>query len=195
VFRRIREWLSPVDALRPADLIFVLAGRQNRKEYGLELFRRKLAPRILLSVGRFEIRRFSKMTLPVPLDLLSMASTIPPPQRHYFVEFSGEMFHVKHLRPGRFGTLAEVSALADWLKGEREVASVLIVSSPAHLRRVRLCCRMLLPKTVEVRLAAVPAKLAASSAGPWVEKESAGAVLGELLKLAVYRVLLRRSLH
>lgn len=195
MLRRIREWLSPVETLRPADLIFVLAGRQFRKEYALELFRQGLAPRILLSVARFEIRRFSKMELPVPLDLLSLASTIPPPQRHYFVEFRGQMFHVKHLRLGRFGTLGEVEALTEWLKDHREVASVVIVSSATHLRRIRLCCRALLPKAVEVRLAAVPAELAASGTGKRAERESAGAVLGELLKLAVYWAFLRRRLH
>ena len=87
---RLRAWLSPVDTPRKADLIFVLAGRMHRKECALELFREGLAPRILLSVGRFEIRRFSKMALPASLDLLKLAQAVPPSQRHYFVFFEGE---------------------------------------------------------------------------------------------------------
>ena len=87
---RLRVWLSPVDTPRKADLIFVLAGRMHRKECALELFREGLAPRILLSVGRFEIRCFSKMALPVLLDLLKLAQDVPTPPRHYFVFFEGE---------------------------------------------------------------------------------------------------------
>jgi hypothetical protein len=87
---RLRAWLSPVDTPRKADVIFVLAGRMHRKECALELFRQGLAPRILLSVGRFEIRRFSKMALPASLDVLKLAEAVPPSQRHYFVFFEGE---------------------------------------------------------------------------------------------------------
>jgi hypothetical protein len=61
LFPRLHAWLSPADAPQSADLIFVLAGRVYRKEYALDLFRQGLAPRILFSVSRFEIRRFSKM--------------------------------------------------------------------------------------------------------------------------------------
>ena len=115
LFPRLRAWLSPTDALRDADLIFVLAGRVYRKDYALELFRQGLAPRIMFSVGRFEIRRFSKMALPVPLDLLKPAQELPPPQRHYFVFFEGQEVETQHVLPGRFGTLTEIEALARWL--------------------------------------------------------------------------------
>ncbi len=187
--RYLRGWLSPSDPVSRADLIFALAGRQSRKEYALELFRQGLAPRILLSVSRFEIRRFSKLALPVPLDLLALARTVPPAQRHYFVEFEGQMFHVKQLRPGRFGTLTEIASLAHWLKGHPEVASILIVSSSSHLRRIRMCCRALLHEGVVVRLAAVPASSAGS--GPRGLEESTAAVLKELLKLPVYWMVLQ----
>jgi hypothetical protein len=188
--RFLRRWLSLGDPVRPADLIFVLAGRQSRKEYALELFRQRIAPRILLSVGRFEIRRFAKLPLPVPLDLLAIASGVPPPERHYFVEF-GKMFHVKQLHPGRFGTLTELESLARWLEGRPEVTSIVIVSSPWHLRRVRMCCRALLREALEVKLAAVPEDYPGPSTGPSAGQERA-AVLMELLKLPVYWMVLRR---
>jgi hypothetical protein len=53
--------LSAADHARPAGLIFVRAGRISRKDYALQLFREGLAPRLLFSVTRFEIRLFSKM--------------------------------------------------------------------------------------------------------------------------------------
>jgi len=172
------------------DLIFVLAGRESRKLYGLELFCQRLAPRILLSVGRFEIRPFSKLPLPVPVDLLGMASRIPPPQRHYFVEFEGGKAAAEPIRPRRFGTLTEMESLASWLIAHPEIHSVLLISSAIHLRRVKMCCRALLPVGIESVL------ISAQESSPEVKKrrnipvESTIAVISELLKVVVYRVLL-----
>ena len=199
---RLHAWLSPADTPRSADLIFVLAGRVYRKEYALELFRQGLAPRILFSVSRFEIRRFSKMALPVSLDLLKLAQEVPPPQRHYFAFFEGQQVRTQHVLPGRFGTLTEIDALAGWIKENPDIGSVLIVSSDTHLRRVRMCCRSLLnPK---LRLAFLAAPLSHSEQPVSAEEQkdnsppdensafaSAKENLMELFKLAIYWVLLK----
>jgi hypothetical protein len=205
----LRSWLSPEDAPRNADLIFVLAGMVNRKEYALELFREGLAPRILFSVSRFEIRRFSRMALPVPLDLLKLAQEVPPPQRHYFVFFEGQKVHVEHVPPVRFGTLTEIKALARWLTENPDIRSILAVSSATHLRRIRMCCRSLLNPTLEMTYLATPQLMAerpalAAPALTTVEQQpdrpdpegdsafaSAKANLVELFKLAIYWILLK----
>ncbi len=184
---RLRDWLSPVDAPRSADLIFVLAGRVYRKDYALELFRQGLAPRILFSVGRFEIRRFSKMALPVPLDLLKLAQEVPPPQRHYFAFFEGQQVRTQHVLPGRFGTLTEIESLARWLSERPEIHSVLIVSSGTHLRRIRMCCRSLLNVNIRLAFLAAPLTLSEQSSGFASAKED----LMELFKLAIYWTLLK----
>jgi uncharacterized SAM-binding protein YcdF (DUF218 family) len=206
LFSRFRAWLSPVDAPRRADLIFVLAGRVHRKEYALELLRQGLAPGILFSVSRFEIRRFSQMALPVPLDLLKLAQELPPPQRHYFVFFEGQKVQVVHVPPGRFGTLTEIVALARWLAENPDIRSIIAVSSPTHLRRIRMCCRSLLNATTKVALVAAPVSLSPSEqpAAATTEQqrenlrpdESSGFTsamddLSELFKLAIYWVLLK----
>ncbi len=69
------------------DLIFVLVGGATgyRKLFALKLFQPRLAAKTLFSVSRSKIRRFSKMALPVPLDLVKLASNVPPAQRHFFV--------------------------------------------------------------------------------------------------------------
>ena len=138
------------DSPRSADLVFVLAGGMYRKEYALDLFRQGLAPRILFSVGRFEIRRFSKMALPVPLDLLKLAQEVPPPQRHYFAFFEGQQVRTEHVLPGRFGTLTEIDALARWLSDNPNIGSVLVVSSDSHLRRIRMCCHSFLEPEAKI---------------------------------------------
>jgi len=203
-FPRLRAWLSPADAPRSADIIFVLAGRVYRKGYALELFRQGLAPRILFSVGRFEIRRFSKMPLPVPLDLLKLAQDVPPTKRHYFVFFEGQDVRTQHILPRRFGTLTEIDALARWLSESLEIRSVLIVSSGTHLRRIRMCCQSLLNANIRLAFLAAPPTLSEQPLPepaeqrqdyPQPEKGSAFATakedLIELFKLGTYWVLLK----
>ena len=181
----LTNWLSRADPLRGADAIFVLAGRDIRKQYGLELFRKGFASRILFSVGRFEIRRFSKMPLPVSLDLLKLAADVPPPERHYFVVFEGGKVQVEYVRPKRFGTLTEMEALARWHDKHPEVRSLVVVSSGPHLRRLRLCCRALLGTHVEV------AFVAASGSSSSANEDSQNAAFLELAKLILYWILLK----
>ena len=185
-FSSLHNWLARADLPREADLIFVLAGRVARKEYGFELLQQGLAKQILLSVGRFEIRRFSQMPLPVPLDLLKLAQSIAPPQRHYFVHFHDGGVEVQHIAPGRFGTLTEVRALAGWLAQHPEIRSVMVISSDAHLRRIRLCCRSVLPRNWELAFVTAPTRTEDTSARPSFLGD-----LRELGKLSVYSILLK----
>jgi hypothetical protein len=183
-------WLSCANALRSADVIFVLAGEENRKRYGLEFFRQGLAPRILFSVGRFEIRRFSKMSLPIPLDLLKMANDVPPPQRHFLVLFERSRVQVTYVRPRQFGTLTEIEALSRWLDGNPEIHSLLIVSGRTHLRRLNLCCRSLLSTNIKFALIAAPCSSQVKEEQSSALKTTS-AVFIELLKVLLYLPLLR----
>ena len=192
---RLHAWLSSANRVRPADLIFVLAGQVSRKDYALQLFRQGLAPRLLFSVGRFEIRRFSKMALPIQLDLLKLAQDVPPPRRHFFVLFQGTECHVEHVQPKRFGTLTEITSLARWLCANPEVQSLLLISNEAHLRRIRMCCQSLLPRGVEVALLAVPNSFSDSADQQSIALKSTSSDLLEFLKVLVYRVLLTLRPH
>lgn len=139
-----------------ADLIFVLAGRQARKVYGLQLWRDGLSKNILLSTGRFEIRRFAEFGLSVWPQLCAARSGTPPDLRHFFVLHDDLGWRVTRIPLGRFGTLSEISALRDLLLQYPLQRSLLVVSDASHLRRVQLCCCRLLPKEVVVRYAAAP---------------------------------------
>jgi uncharacterized SAM-binding protein YcdF (DUF218 family) len=162
----------------------------NRKQYALQLFREHLAPRLLFSVGRFEIRRFSKMPLPSPLDLLKLAQDLPPQLRHYFVLFQANESHVEHVPPRRFGTLTEITTLARWLAANPEVQSLLLISNSTHLRRIRMCCQSLLPRGLQLTLLPVPTSfLDPSDRQPSALQSAIGDLL-ELFKILVYRVLL-----
>ena len=177
------DWLTRADPPAPAEAIFVLAGRKSRKVYAIELFEQGMAPRLLFSVGRFEIRRFPDLGLPQTIDLLQMAQNIPPPQRHFFVLFEDQQFTVHRIPLRGLGTLSEIDALADWLLAHLEISSLLVVSSRLHLRRLRICCRRLLRRNVKCRFVATPAENGNNDS-------NRKAILLECIKIAFYLGLL-----
>ncbi len=196
-------------------MIFVLAGRAVRKRCALELFRDGVAPRLLFSVARFEVRGFRELALPVGLDLLLIAQLVPAPERHFFVLFGEGEPLVERIAVRRFGTLREIEALAGYLTRHLEIRSVIVVTSAVHARRVALCCRVLLPPTVEFRMVAVPrikggnretgydadggarepgrtadARLKPAATKAVEPRASSLEFITELVKLGVYRVML-----
>jgi hypothetical protein len=182
------------DPLQRADLIFVLAGRRYRKTYGRELLRQGWAPRILLSTlsaDALDLSRFAELQLPAWPRLLEQQSRIPPGGRFFFLDYDGSSWHVVCLPVRRLGTLNEIAQLARWLRQRQEVRSVLIVSSGAHLRRIRMCCRALLPEGVRFSLAQVPRD---TSAGLTMEAlradDRADRLIVEYAKLLLYRITL-----
>ena len=140
----------------PIDLIFVLAGRENRKHFGIQLFQQGLGLRLLLSVARFEIRRYAKLPITPTVDLLQLAAPVSPPQRHFFVLYDSQRVTARRIPLGPFGTLSEIAGLASWLSLQKETCSLLIVTAKAHMPRVKLCCRRLLPIGLRVGFQAVP---------------------------------------
>jgi len=175
------------DALPAADLIFVLAGRESRKLCALQVFREGLAPALLLSVGRYEIRRFALLPLPQPFDLLSLAAPLAPPLRHFFVSFTPGGVSAERVTLQRFGTLSEVQALSAWLRRHPHIRRILVISDKVHLPRVRLCCKKLLPPSIQ--LAFLPAPEGTAPAGMPVRARASSLryFLVEMAKLFVYR--------
>lgn len=170
------------------DLIFVLAGRPDRKVFGLQLYRGGLAPKILLSTGRFEVRAFARLQLPGAERLREMARSLPPEHRHFLVEFKGADIEIQPILRGRFGTLGEVRALAAWLEQHPEIRSLGVVSSRSHLPRVILCCRALISGR-RVRFIAAPAT-SPNGFAPQPVMRRVLQVATELFKLPLYLVLL-----
>jgi hypothetical protein len=188
---RLYDWLTVCDPCQQSDVIFVLAGRECRKHFGLRLFREGWAPAILLSVGRFEIRRFSNLELPTSLDLLAMASTTEPRHRHYFVKVASRTAEAERIAINRFGTLGEVLAFSDWIRRHVHIRSATVVSSSFHLRRVRSCCRKLVPESTKLSFVAVPDESRDLREHWWRDPDARKQVLFEVLKIAVYNLLCR----
>jgi DUF218 domain len=121
-----------------ADLVFVLAGRPERKVYGLQLYRQGVAPRLILSVGRFEVRQTVKLGFE-HLNLRELTAQTPPPMRHFFIDLKEETRRVCVAGLRRNGTYCELESLARHLQFERP-GSIILISTSIHLRRVRWCC-------------------------------------------------------
>jgi uncharacterized SAM-binding protein YcdF (DUF218 family) len=153
------------------------------------LWRDGWAPTLLLSVGRFEIRRFSNLQLPTSLDLLAIASGTEPRRRHYFVKIGAGSTQVQRISLGRFGTLSEIQTLSEWLREHDSIRSATIVSSGFHLKRVRMCCQRLVPEGVRLNFVAVPDESRYLRGHWWWEANGRKLVASELLKVAIYQLL------
>lgn len=148
----------------PADVIFVFAGREERKRFGIELFRQGFAPRLILSVGRFEWRRFTSLELPSDGGLTEMVQTIEAPKRHFFVHVDESGACCEWVPKGKLGTMTEARAVAS-IAARDDVARLLVVSSPEHLPRCRLALRRFLRGSCEI----IPVPCAPSGDGSTLE--------------------------
>ena len=138
IARRIRKFIFDfLNIGQPAEqveCIFVFAGRPGRKVYGLSLYERGYAKRIVFSVGRFEWRRFPGLGLEQDGGLAELAEMTPPRKRHFFVHVEKSQTQSFLVRKGTLGTLSEAAALSSFIKHEN-IKTLLVVSSTLHLRR------------------------------------------------------------
>jgi uncharacterized SAM-binding protein YcdF (DUF218 family) len=66
------------------------------------------------------------------------------------VLFEGGNAEVIWVRRKRLGTMTEIEFLGRWLRENAAIKTVRVISSDYHLRRIRLCCRFLLPPEVQL---------------------------------------------
>jgi hypothetical protein len=133
-------WLHSLtlnDPPGPADLIFVLAGRMDRKRCGLDLYRAGEAPRLLLSVGRFEVSRMAAIGFAGADDLIALRNSLSPGRRHFFCEMNARGLRLEHPELCRWNTYGEILGLRAYLE-QSMPRTMLVVSSDVHLPRVAL---------------------------------------------------------
>lgn len=189
-WRGLCEYLVVENCPASADVIFVLAGRPERKIYGLELYRQSFARRIILSVGRFEVRATGQLGFE-DLKLRELAAATPPHQRHFFVEISSESRTVIPARIQQVGTYGELSALACYLERET-VRSLILVSTSIHLRRVKWCCEKVGLSEMEIFYVPVPEDASSFRRSGWPNRPDHWRYLGsEYCKLVAYSLLYR----
>lgn len=170
------------------DLIFVLAGMQERKPYGLNLFHQGLAPRLILSVARSEVRATAAL-LELP-GLLKLRDNLPPRKRHFWVDLSAGRTDISPAHLKKTNTYWELTGLAQYVAETRPVR-IAIISTSIHLRRVCYCCsRISFFSGTKLSFVAVPEETSSFKAQHWWRRrEDRSYVFSEHLKLAAYRIL------
>jgi hypothetical protein len=109
---RLYQSLTWNDSLESVDVIFVMAGRMERKQYGLELYRAGIAPRLILSVGRFEVSKMSRIEWEGFHDLVALRERTQPDDRHFFVEVDSPGIHIERAKLQRWNTYGDARPAA-----------------------------------------------------------------------------------
>ncbi len=158
IAQSVYDYLDVGKSPRPADCIFVLAGKQERKTYGIKMWRFGYAPQLVLSIGRFEWRKYGELGLESDGGLDDQKERIPPKKRHFFVRLDRQDTVCTPIRKGFFGTRTEAREFARYSR-DLSIRSLLIVSSPVHLRRVALVFRRAFRKSgIQLTFVAMPEK-------------------------------------
>ena len=180
------DWLDCSDGFCDSDLVFVHAGAKQRKVVSLGLYSQGKVRSLLLSMTPGDTHNFAALKWPVPLEVLEAALSKPAIPQHAFVWLESGNVTVDRVPLRTFGTLSEVCQLNRWLRKHGGFRSVLMISTAPHLRRVRMCCRAILPASISVRLTAIPAYGYWDRNKWWSFGRTRVAVLLELPKLLIY---------
>ena len=188
---RLYENLTRNDPVQPCDLIFVLAGRMERKPYGLELYRAGMAPRLVLSVGRFEVSRMHQLELSGMERLIALRDATPPEERNFFVEVNSGGIGIERARLRRCSTYGEVLAFRRLWEKEK-VQRVMVISTDVHLCRTAVTFASIFRHIpVQFLYCPVPARLAfLEKEAWWTRPDERRFVVKELIKLVGYRLIL-----
>jgi len=188
---RLYENLTRNGSPEPVDLIFVIAGRMERKQYGLDLYRAGFAPRLLLSIGRFEVSKMPAIDFGALDELIRLRNGTRPDERHFFCEINASGIQIEKVSLPRWSTYGELLALRDRLECG-QARSLIIVSTDVHLRRIAV--------SVERIFRGVPLKFVYCPVPErycflrkekwWIRRTDRWFVIKEAIKLLGYRVIL-----
>ena len=175
-----------------ADALFVFAGRQERKAFAVELWRAGGAPALIVSVGRFEWRRFPALGLPDG-DLVPLVEATPYWRRHFFILIERGEARASLIENRPFGTRHEARSLVALMR-ERGFRSVVVVTSAVHVRRASLAlARAARGLDATFSFETVPEDRDPYGVSRWRRtRNGIRVVLSEIVKVAIYAALLWR---
>ena len=158
----------------------------------MERWHAEAARTLVLSVGRFEWRRFPGLGLPDG-GLRDLVAETPYWRRHFFVEIERDAARARFVEMRLFGTRHEARALASLMR-ERGWHSAIIVTSAVHVRRASLAlARATRGSNTTFSFEPVPSDRDPYSANRWWRtKRGLRVVLSEVVKLAIYAAFLWR---
>jgi uncharacterized SAM-binding protein YcdF (DUF218 family) len=168
----VGDFLIVKDNLQPADLIHVLGGDVDRIDYGIQLYKQGYAKKLFLTGGRIEI----------PL----VNTTYSRLSKEYAVANGVRPEALLPLESQATSTYEEALELKRFLDSGAPIRSIIIVSSPYHLRRARWAFKKVLDDRAVLRFAPVPFEMARNKRRWWTDEESLRIVVEEYLKIPFY---------
>jgi uncharacterized SAM-binding protein YcdF (DUF218 family) len=153
------------DKLKPADLIHILGGGFDRLDYGLQLYTQGYGQRIFITGGDDAIA-----------------------YRAYALTNGAQAKHILPTDSWAINTYQEALELKQFLDSESSIQSVIVVSSPYHMRRAQWTFQDVLGDQVALQFAPVPFAMARHKQQWWVDAGSRKIVVGEYFKLLFYYV-------
>lgn len=188
---RLYELLARNDSPEVVDLIFVIAGRMDRKQYGIELYRAGFARRLLLSIGRFEVSKMPALDFSAPDELIRLRNRTAPGERHFFCVMDSSGIKIDKISLRRWNTYGELLGLREWLTCH-EVRSLIIVSTDIHLQRIAMTFdKLFRGMPLKVRYCPVPDRYSSLRKESWWRRRTDRRfVISEAMKLVGYRTIL-----
>ena len=171
------RWLETQDPPRSADAIVVLGGGYFRPLYAGELYRKGLAPRVIISRPRPD---------PATAPYAALGITLVPQDELYrevLVAMGVPGERIRTVDGTAISTFDEANLVRRAL--DASVRSLLVVTSPYHVRRARMIFTDVLAGSgVQIAVAGVPEEQIPRRW--WASQDSAREVLLEYAKLAFY---------
>jgi uncharacterized SAM-binding protein YcdF (DUF218 family) len=167
----IGDFLVVRDNLRPADVIHVIAGPDDRTDYAIQLYQQGYGDKIFFTGGwcsfhllyHGERGRLRALDQGVPPDAIAIDESDVT------------------------STYSEAVRLKEFIaQSEPPIQSVIVVSDPYHMRRARWTYRRVLGEQVSIQMAPIPFELSSYQRRWWTDDKSRRYVKDEYLKMAYY---------
>jgi uncharacterized SAM-binding protein YcdF (DUF218 family) len=168
----IGDFLVVQDDLSPADVIHILSGPDYRTDYAVQLYEQGYGKQLFFTGG--------------PCASISGSHAEQGRERALEQGVPGDAIAIDGARVT--STFSEAIRLKEFTeKSQGAIRSVIVVSDPHHMRRVRWSFRQVMGDQIRFQMAPVPFRLSFHQRQWWKDQYSQKMVRDEYLKTAYYR--------
>jgi uncharacterized SAM-binding protein YcdF (DUF218 family) len=169
----IGNFLVVEDSLKPADVIHVIAGEDYRTDYAIQLYKNGYGNTLFFTGGWCDVHLYNHgehaqeraLAQGVPIDAIAFDDSKVT------------------------STYMEAQNLSGWIaQNESSVRSIIVVSDPFHMRRVRWIYRKMFGPEIEIEMAPVPFEVTVYQRDWWKDPQSRNYVQEEYTKFIYYQL-------
>lgn len=180
ILSAIGDYLMLNDELKPADVIHVIAGDDNRTYYAIELYKEGYGKYIFFTGGWCKIHGWEHGAHGKELAINQGIS-------EHAIAYDDETVT---------STYAEALKLKAWINTSKiPITSIMVVSAPFHMRRVDWTYRFIFGDEINIILAPIPLELTPYHQKWWTDERSMMFVRDEYIKLLYYFLRYKLSIN